>query len=227
MSRKTATRTTKAWTVGRVCLWPNGFFLGEHFEWRVPIDDENTLSITWKYTRVPVEREPYVQRSIPTWQGPLLDAAGKWIDTHVMNQDFLAWVGQGRIADRTKERLAASDRGIVAIRRRFFAELEAIERGEEPKGLIRDPARNRRVPLPMMDRDVVLHAYAIDEILANPRLKTMYTSYIFQAGQPESVRNDFSAAMGIQVEEFMGIVTPRSGRSPVPIVPAQASATAR
>ena len=32
------------WTVGRVALWPNGFYLGRHFEWRVPVDDENTLS---------------------------------------------------------------------------------------------------------------------------------------------------------------------------------------
>ena len=96
-----------------------GFFLGEHFEWRVPIDDENTLSVTWKMTKVPKERQPYVQQSIPTWYGPIVDENGKWIDTHVMNQDFLAWVGQGRIADRTQEHLGASDRGIVAIRRRF------------------------------------------------------------------------------------------------------------
>ena len=33
------------WTVGRVALWPNGFYLGNHFEWRVPVDDENTLSV--------------------------------------------------------------------------------------------------------------------------------------------------------------------------------------
>src|SRR5262249_17008169 len=31
------------WTVGRLALWPNGFYLGNHFEWRVPVDDENTL----------------------------------------------------------------------------------------------------------------------------------------------------------------------------------------
>ena len=29
------------WTTGRVAPWPNGFFLSSHFEWRVPIDDEN------------------------------------------------------------------------------------------------------------------------------------------------------------------------------------------
>ena len=53
------------WTIGRVCLWPNALFTGDHFEWRVPIDDENTLSVTWAFTRVPKEREPYVQETIP------------------------------------------------------------------------------------------------------------------------------------------------------------------
>src|SRR5690606_5988100 len=139
------------WTVGRVCLWPVGFFLGEHFEWRVPIDDENTLSVTWKFTRVPKESEPYKQEVIPTWHGPIKDESGNWITTHVMNQDFLAWCGQGRIADRTTENLGAGDRGIVMIRRRFLEDLECMERGQDPKGIIRDPAVNVRVPLPIAE----------------------------------------------------------------------------
>ena len=44
-ARGPATRAIRYWTVGRVALWPNGFYLGNHFEWRVPIDDENTLSV--------------------------------------------------------------------------------------------------------------------------------------------------------------------------------------
>lgn len=199
-----------AWTIGRVCLWPNGFFLGEHFEWRVPIDDENTLSVTWKYTRVPKEREPYVQQNIPTWYGPITNPDGSWIDTHVMNQDFLAWVGQGRIADRTQEHLGASDRGIVAIRRRFFEEMESIAAGGEAKGTIRDPEKNVRVVLPMMDKAQTLSAPSIDEIKTHPRLKLFYTTYIFQAGQPEHVRKEFSDVMGLEVQEFDGIVTSRN-----------------
>lgn len=203
-----------AWTIGRVCLWPNGFFLGEHFEWRVPIDDENTLSVTWKYTRVPQGREPYVQESIPTWYGPLTDADGKWIDTHVMNQDFLAWVGQGVIADRTQEHLGASDRGIVAIRRRFFEEMEAVAAGAEAKGTIRDPARNVRVALPMMDRAQTLEGYTVEQILASPRMKLFYTTYIFQAGQPEDVQRAFSQAMGIEVGAFDGVIGSRGAAAP-------------
>jgi 5,5'-dehydrodivanillate O-demethylase len=193
------------WTVGRVCLWPNGFFLGEHFEWRVPIDDENTLSVTWKFTRVPREREPYEQVDIPTWVGPTHDAAGNWINTHVMNQDFLAWVGQGTIADRTQENLGASDRGIAMIRRKFFEEMEAVANGAEPKGTIRDPAYNVRVPLPVADRDSVMAGYTTAQILADPRKRMMATTYMFQAGQPETVRQAFSSAMGIEAAEFGGL----------------------
>jgi 5,5'-dehydrodivanillate O-demethylase len=203
--KENTTEADPMWTVGRVFLWPNGFFLGEHFEWRVPIDDVNTLSITWKYTRVPTEQQPYVQDAIPTWHGPLTNADGSWIDTHVMNQDFIAWVGQGTIADRTSERLGASDRGIVMVRRRFFDEMERIAKGEVAKGAIVDAEKNVRVELPVADRESVLKGYTSAEILADPLKRMMFTSYVFQAGQPEDVKQQFSRAMGLQVQEFAGL----------------------
>jgi 5,5'-dehydrodivanillate O-demethylase len=203
--KENTTEDDSIWTVGRVCLWPNGFFLGEHFEWRVPIDDENTLSVTWKFTRVPRESEPYVQTSIPTWHGPIKNPDGSWIDTHVMNQDFLAWVGQGVIADRTKETLGASDRGIVMLRRRLFEEIEKVQAGQDPKGTLRDPATNQRVALPVADRESVLHGYTRAEIQANPRRKLLFTSFIFQAGQPEAVRAEFAQVMGLETSEFKGL----------------------
>jgi len=61
-------------------------------------------------------------------------------------------VGQGRIADRTKENLGASDRGISMLRKQLFRDLDAIADGNDPKGLIRDPARNRSVELPNIGR---------------------------------------------------------------------------
>ena len=56
-----------------------------------------------------------------------------------MNQDFIAWVGQGVIADRTKEHLGASDRGIAMMRKRLLDELDAVARGGEPKALCAPP----------------------------------------------------------------------------------------
>ena len=130
------------WTVGRIALWPNGFYLGNHFEWRVPIDDENTLSVAWFFMRVPKGREPYVQDSVPTWVSPIKDENGRWISSHVINQDIIAWVGQGRIADRTKENIGASDLGIAMIRKRLFDELDAVAQGRDPKAV--DPQFERR-----------------------------------------------------------------------------------
>src|SRR5712691_3812493 len=114
------------WTIGRVALWPNALFTGGHFEWRVPVDDHHTLSVTWCFNRVPLEKEPYVQERIPAWHGPVRQADGRWISSHIMNQDFIAWVGQGTVADRTQEHLGSSDRGVILMRRRFFEDLEAV-----------------------------------------------------------------------------------------------------
>jgi 5,5'-dehydrodivanillate O-demethylase len=53
-----------------VCLWPNGLFTGNHVEFRVPIDDENTLSIMWHFSRVPRDREPFFAKLHPDLAGP-------------------------------------------------------------------------------------------------------------------------------------------------------------
>jgi 5,5'-dehydrodivanillate O-demethylase len=177
------------------CLWPNGFFLGQHFEWRVPVDDENTLSVTWAFTRVPKECEPYEQKTIPSWHGPTHDRDGRWITSHVMNQDFAAWAGQGRVADRASENLRLSDRGIVLLRQRFLAELEGVAGGETPKGLIQDPERNRGVALPVAMRKLLVDGLPRREMKKHPVLGRLLEGYVFQAGQPPHVRSAFKKAM--------------------------------
>jgi hypothetical protein len=67
-----------------------------------------------------------------------------------MNQDFVAWVGQGRIADRTREHLGESDRGVLLMRKKLFEQLDVVASGSDPIALIRDPERNQRVHLPMI-----------------------------------------------------------------------------
>ncbi len=173
---------------GRVLLWPNGFFLGSYFEWRVPVDDENTLSISWIYTAVPEERRPYRQEVIPSWQSPIKDPeTGRWITTHVINQDIIGWVGQGRITDRQKENLGQSDKGIVMMRNRFFKELEAVVEGAAPKGIIRDPEINHKVALAVANR-VSLGADAVSR------------KFILHAGQPDHVRRMCEEAMGYEID---------------------------
>ena len=191
------------WQTGRICLWPNGLGPLSHTEYRVPIDDHNTLSVTWHFTRVPNEREPYVQTTIPSWEGPIRDPrTGRWITSHVMNQDFVAWVGQGAIADRTQEHLATSDRGVIAMRKRFFEDMERIERGEDPKGIVRDPARNVCITLPIIDIELYTEGLPIAEMLGDPGLDPR-KGYPFQIGQPEAVRLAYMDAMGLDPDALV------------------------
>jgi 5,5'-dehydrodivanillate O-demethylase len=189
------------WTVGRTCLWPNCLFTGGHFEWRVPIDDANTLSVGWFFDRVPNEMEPFRQNSIPSWRSPIVDpVTGRWITSHVMNQDFVAWVGQGAIADRTQEHLGESDRGLIMMRKRLLEEAAVVARGGEPKGLIRDPAKNDCVRLPIIARDHFLKGYPrvdLDQRPGGTRGLALGKEFPFQAGQPETVRVAFRQAMGL------------------------------
>jgi len=185
------------WTVGRVALWPNGFYLGSHFEWRVPVDDENTLNIAWFFMRVPKGREPYVQERVPTWTSPLKDANGRFITSHIINQDIVAWAGQGRVADRSKENLRSSDIGIAMMRNRYFEEIEAMAAGKEPAGVIRSANAAQCIELPNMTREINTEGITLAEFEAHPLLRLRLQRFPFHYGQPPEVRRAFVEAMGI------------------------------
>ena len=174
--REDTTEADELWTVGRVCLWPNCLYTGK-FEWRVPVDDENTLHVAWFNDPLPGP-EPFEQPRIPYWNGPIADSAtGRLITSHIMNQDFVAWVGQGRIADRTREHLGESDRGVILLRRRMLEEAEVAARGGDPKAVVRDPALNHRIPLPRVREGGG----------APPRVKDGPRPMVFHAGQPREI----------------------------------------
>jgi 5,5'-dehydrodivanillate O-demethylase len=150
--RQDTTEDDELWTTGRVCLWPNCLYTG-HFEWRVPIDDNNTLSVGWFLDRVPGDA-PFEQERIPYWYSPIKDPkTGRWVTNFTMNQDFVAWVGQGTMADRTQEHLGESDRGIIMIRKRLLDDAKLIADGGEPKAILRDTDENHAVFLPRTGRN--------------------------------------------------------------------------
>ena len=143
------------WQIGRVALWPNALYV-THFEWRVPVDDHNTLSVCWNIDRLPGD-EPFEQPSVPYFWSPITDpVTGRWITSHTVNQDIVAWVGQGAVSDRENEHLGASDAGVIMLRRQFMNDLKAIEEGRDPKGILRDPERNHSLYLPRNNGTQVL-----------------------------------------------------------------------
>jgi 5,5'-dehydrodivanillate O-demethylase oxygenase subunit len=122
----------------RIILWPNYNFV-HLFEWYVPIDDGNTLIVFWHNVAFRGE-EPFRQDRIPYWTGQITDPrTGRFLARPPRNQDVLVWIGQGQVADRRREHLGMSDRGIISFRKTLFEQMKIVERGGDPKAVVRNP----------------------------------------------------------------------------------------
>jgi 5,5'-dehydrodivanillate O-demethylase len=139
------------WRVGHPLVFPNMVRVGAHpqhrLQIRVPVDDTHTLHF-WYCCWVPAPDSPVEQDEVPVYEVPFRDERGEFLLDFVDGGDIMAWVSQGPIADRTRELLVASDRGIALFRRLLQEQLEAVQAGGDPLGVIRDPARNAIIELP-------------------------------------------------------------------------------
>ena len=86
------------------------------------------------------------------------------------------------------------------MRNRFLADIDAIREGRDPKAVIRDPAQNQSIALPMVGREHFVNGMTYEQIKANPLLAQSVTPdrYIFQYGQPEAILREYEAAVGLQ-----------------------------
>jgi 5,5'-dehydrodivanillate O-demethylase oxygenase subunit len=146
------------WRVGHPLIFPNvlaggsagGLWTQQIFQIRVPMDDFHTMHF-WYHAYIPpaeAQIPEHLLNNAPVYEPPVKDEAGEYLLDYIHAQDIMAWVTQGPIADRTKEKLGASDRGIVMYRKMLKRELEKIERGEDPIGTLRDSARDHVITLP-------------------------------------------------------------------------------
>ena len=86
---------------------------------------------------------------IPVYEVPYRDANGEFLTRMIHGQDIMVWVQQGAVADRTRESLAWTDRGLTFYRNLLKREIAKVEQGLDPLGTIRDPAKNVRIDLPL------------------------------------------------------------------------------
>jgi 5,5'-dehydrodivanillate O-demethylase len=146
------------WKVGHPLVFPTTLAVGNGdadrrsyaFQLRVPMDDENTMHF-WFHAYAPpagAQVPPRLFERIHMHEVPFKGENGRYRTDHIDGQDIMAWLTQGRIADRTAEKLGASDIGILTYRRILKREIKKVQRGEDPIGVIRDPAKNVRIDLP-------------------------------------------------------------------------------
>ena len=115
----------------------------------MPIDDEKTLHLTWYFYRAASGHDMPLTGDVPYYRVPLNYPDGRAIDDVVNNQDFVTWVSQGAIADRSMERLGESDTGIIMYRKLLRDQMDIVAKGGDPMALVRDPAKNVRIELPL------------------------------------------------------------------------------
>jgi 5,5'-dehydrodivanillate O-demethylase len=114
-----------------------------------------------------------------------------------MNQDFTAWLGQEVQARREQEHLGESDRGVIMMRRRLVDDIKVVADGGEPKGLVRDEALNRCVPLPIIGRSEFIDGTPPGVTFGPGQTVTAEGDFVFLAGQPDEIRLAYCDAMGI------------------------------
>ena len=138
-------------------IFPNILRQGNVGQIRVPMDDTHTKIYFVRffpneYGSVVENDEPPVEYIKPYKSPPdALHPYTKFRMDAVQAQDHMAWETQGPIADRTRERLTSSDRGVVMLREVMMREIKRVQQGLDPMGVIRDPSQNPMVDTHLME----------------------------------------------------------------------------
>lgn len=138
------------WTIGHPLVFPYKMWVGGNgvyqMQIRVPIDDTHTWAVFYT-VHAPDGAEMPDDPPIVDYEYRWLDEHGNHIVDYIEGQDVMAWVTQGRIADRTAEKITRSDVGVLACRRMFREAIEAVEAGRDPVAVVREPHDVIKLPL--------------------------------------------------------------------------------
>jgi hypothetical protein len=86
---------------------------------------------------------------VPVYEYKFFNEDGTFDDSRVLQQDMMAWVTQGAIADRTVEHLGASDKGVILYRKVLDEMITVVEKGGDPLGVRRDPKDDVQIDVPI------------------------------------------------------------------------------
>jgi 5,5'-dehydrodivanillate O-demethylase len=155
-----ASEDSDDWRVGHPVLFPNILAVGSGggkvwkfhaYQMRVPIDDVTSMHY-WYIAYEPPAGMDVPQRlldRVPLYDFPYRDENGEFKLNIVDAQDVMAWVTQGPIALRHLEKLGTTDSGVIQYRKMLQREMAKVARGEDPIGVIRDPAENDALEFPL------------------------------------------------------------------------------
>ena len=137
--------------IGHPVMFPNMLQVGspnrQTIQFRVPMDDENTLHISIYTFRAADGAVVPKQDPVPYWYVPLQDDEQRYIVNVQFNQDYMAWITQGAVARRDLEKLGESDKGIILFRKLLDDQIRLMEDGGDPMNVFRQPMAPIRLPI--------------------------------------------------------------------------------
>jgi 5,5'-dehydrodivanillate O-demethylase len=105
---------------------------------RVPVDDFSTRTFYVRAREARDEEPTIVNNGLAeSTRGVYERVDDGWWGLASREQDRAAQESQGLIADRTRETLGTSDRGVILFRRMLFDAIDTVARGEDPPGVLR------------------------------------------------------------------------------------------
>jgi 5,5'-dehydrodivanillate O-demethylase oxygenase subunit len=139
------TEASEEWRIGHPQLFPATAVVPYTDEWvqyqiRVPVDNTNTIYY-WVNCRQRASGKPARAES-PIWDNPWQTPDGRFMPEVLNAQDLMVMITQGDITDHTRENLTETDRGVALYRRTLLEQIERVERGLDPLGVVRDPQKN-------------------------------------------------------------------------------------
>ncbi len=129
--------------------------LRHNLQIRVPVDDSHTQVYVVFFEPNKTDRSPS-DGDAPWEFFPIRDENGQYRLQYVLVQDAMAWETQGAIADRTQEHLGVGDKGIITFRKLLQEQIETVQQGKEPLGIIRDPAKNQIIEFDVINERIGL-----------------------------------------------------------------------
>ena len=143
-------------TLRHVAPYEDGQGHRHNLQIRVPVDDTHTQ--VYRVNFVPSAKERSPADIDPPFKFSLLKRSARdYAMDKVSAQDSMAWETQGAITDRRQEHLGVGDEGIILLRKLLKEQIELVQKGQEPMGIVRDPSRNHIIEFEVTNDRIGLH----------------------------------------------------------------------
>jgi 5,5'-dehydrodivanillate O-demethylase len=129
--------------------------LRHNLQIRVPVDDTHTQVYVVLFTPSETEISP-ADGDTPWEYFPIRNERGEYRLDQVLVQDAMVWETQGALTDRTREHLGVGDEGIIILRKLLREQIEIVQKGGEPLGVLRNPSKNQLIEFDVINERVGL-----------------------------------------------------------------------